>query len=93
MSENKIQKKGPNSVKEKGQYILAFGVVASMLLVTGFPVFVIFFFGIFAYFLFKMFASGSRNETRDIFEFYLSANEMLRDDGRNWFAKSGRQRR
>lgn len=85
MSENRIQKKGPSSIKEKGQYFLAFGVVASMLLVTGFPVFVIFFFGIFAYFLFKMFASGSRNETRDIFEFYLSANEMLRDDGRNWF--------
>lgn len=64
---------------------MAFGVVASMLLVAGFPVFVIFFFAVFAYFLFKMFASGSRNETRDIFEFYLSANEMLRDDGRNWF--------
>ena len=56
-----------------------------MLLVAGFPVFVIFFFGVFAYFLFKMFASGSRNETREIFEFYLSANEVLRDDGRNWF--------
>lgn len=85
MSENRIQKKGPSSIKDKGQYFLAFGVVASMLLVAGFPVFVIFFFGIFAYFLFKMFASGSRNETRDVFEFYLSANEMLRDDGRNWF--------
>ena len=85
MSENRIQKKGPSSIKEKGQYFLAFGVVASMLLVAGFPVFVLFFFGVFAYFLFKMFASGSRNETRDIFEFYLSANEMLRDDGRNWF--------
>ncbi len=85
MSENKLQKKGPGSIKERGQYFLAFGVVASMLLVAGFPVFVIFFFGVFAFFLFKMFASGTRNETRDIFEFYLSANEMLRDDGRNWF--------
>ena len=85
VSENKIQKRGPSSIKERGQYLLAFGVVASMLLVAGFPVFVIFFFGVFAYFLFKMFASGSRNETRDIFEFYLTANEMLRDDGRNWF--------
>lgn len=85
MSEDKLQKKGASSIKEKGQYFLAFGVVASMLLFVGFPVFVIFFFGVFAYFLFKMFASGTRNETRDIFEFYLSANEMLRDDGRNWF--------
>ncbi len=65
--------------------MLAFGVVGSMLLVAGFPAFVVFFFGIFAYFLFRIFASGSRNETREIFEFYLSANEILRDDGRNWF--------
>lgn len=64
---------------------MAFGVVGSMLLVAGFPVFVIFFFAIFAYFIFKMFASGSKNETREIFEFYLTANEILRDDGRNWF--------
>jgi hypothetical protein len=85
VNDNKIEKQGRRAVKEKGQYFLAFGVVASMLLVAGFPVFVIFFFGVFAYFLFKMFASGSRNETRDIFEFYLAANEMLRDDGRNWF--------
>jgi len=67
-------------MKDRGQYLLAFGVVASMLLVAGFPLFVIFFFGIFAYFLLRMFASGSRSETREIFEFYLTANEMLRDD-------------
>ncbi len=56
-----------------------------MLLVAGFPVFVIFFFGIFAYFLFRIFSSGSKNETREIFEFYLTANEILREDGRKWF--------
>lgn len=85
MNDNKIQKRPANAIKEKGQYLLAFGVVGSMLLVAGFPVFVIFFFGIFAYFLFRIFASGSKNETREIFEFYLTANEILRDDGRNWF--------
>ena len=56
-----------------------------MLLVAGFPSFVIFFFAIFAYFIFRIFSAGSKNETRDIFEFYLAANEILRDDGRNWF--------
>ena len=85
MSDNKLQKKLPTAIKETGQYFLAFGVIAAMLLVTGFPVFVIFFFGIFAYFLLKMFATGSRNETREIFEFYLAANEILRDDERKWF--------
>jgi hypothetical protein len=82
---DKIQKRPSKSIKEKGQYLLAFGVVRSMLLVAQVPVFVIFFFGIFAYFIFRIFASGSKNETRDIFEFYLAANEILRDDGRNWF--------
>jgi len=82
---DKLEKRASGALREKGQYLLAFGVVASMLLVAGFPMFVIFFFGIFAYFLFKMFASGSRNETREIFEFYLSANEILRDDERRWY--------
>lgn len=72
-------------MKEKGQYVLAFGVIAAMLLVAQFPLFVIIFFGIFAYFLWKMFSMPSRNETREIFEFYLSANDILRDDERRWF--------
>lgn len=65
--------------------MIAFGVVASMLWVANFPIFVIFFFGIFAYFLLRMFSSGSRSETREIFEFYLTANEILRDDERRWY--------
>lgn len=72
-------------MKEKGQYVLAFGVIASMLIVTNFPVLVIFFFAVFAYLLLKMFSVAGRSETRDIFEFYLSANEILRDDDRRWF--------
>lgn len=82
---NKLQKKVPDAVKEKGQYVLAFSVIATMLLVAGFPMFVIFFFGIFAYFLWKTFSSPSRNETREIFEFYLAANDVLRDDERRWY--------
>src|SRR5689334_25167615 len=56
-----------------------------MLVVAGFPAFVVFFFGIFAYFLWKIFSTGSRSETREIFEFYLAANEILRDDERRWY--------
>ncbi|MGB7070177.1 MAG: hypothetical protein WBD22_11845 [Pyrinomonadaceae bacterium] len=84
-NDNKLEKRLPAVIKEKGQYLLAFGVVSSMLLVAGFPTFVIFFFAVFAYFLWKVFSSGSRNEAREIFEFYFSANEMLRDDDRRWF--------
>lgn len=82
---NKLQKKLPESLKENTQYVLAFGLIATMLLVAGFPMFVIFFFGIFAYFLWKTFSQPSRGGTREIFEFYLSANEVLRDDERRWF--------
>jgi len=85
VSDDKMQKRMASSVKEKGQYFLAFGVIASMLAIAGFPVFVIFFFGIFAYFLWKVFSAGPRNETREIFEFYLTANDILRDDERRWY--------
>jgi hypothetical protein len=85
VSEDKLQKKVPDSLKEKTQYALAFGVIAAMLFVAQFPMFIIIFFGIFAYFLWKTFASPSPNGTREIFEFYLNANEILRDDERRWF--------
>lgn len=85
MSDDKLQKKPPDSVRENLQYVLAFGVIAAMLYVAQFPMFIIIFFGIFAYFLWKTFASPSPNGTREVFEFYLSANEILRDDERRWF--------
>ncbi|MDQ3798985.1 MAG: hypothetical protein M3384_06010 [Acidobacteriota bacterium] len=85
MSNDKLQKKAPDSLKEKSQYALAFGVIAMMLFAVGFPVFVIAFFGIFAFFLWKTFATASPNGVREVFEFYLSANEVLRDDERRWF--------
>jgi hypothetical protein len=85
VDDDKLQKRLPQTIKEKGQYFLAFGVIAAMLLVAQIPLFVVLFFGIFAFFLWKIFSTGSRNETREIFEFYLSANEMLRDDERKWY--------
>ncbi len=80
-----IQKKSPNALKEKSQYGLTFGVIATMLFVAGFPMVVIFFFGVFAYFLWKTFSQPAEQGVRQVFEFYLSANEVLRDDERSWF--------
>lgn len=85
MNDTALQKKIPDAVREKTQYALAFGIIATMLFVAGFPMFIIVFFAIFAFFLWKTFAAGSPNGTREIFEFYLSANEILRDDERRWF--------
>jgi hypothetical protein len=72
-------------VRDKGQYVIAFGVIASLLVVANIPIFVVFFFGVFAYFMAKMFSAGSKTRTRSVFEFYLSAHEILRDDLRRWY--------
>ena len=82
---NHLEKRKPSSAKEKTQYGLTFGVIAMMLFVAGFPMVVIFFFGIFAYFLWKTFSSSPQAGIQQIFEFYLSANSILRDDEREWF--------
>lgn len=73
------------SLREKGQYALGFGVIALMLYVVGFPVFLLLFFAAIVVFVWKAFLSETRGETRRIFEFYLLANEVLRDDDRRWY--------
>ena len=87
MSENDklIERKPAELIKEKSQYAIAFGVIAMMLYFTGFPVFVIFFFGILAFFIWKTLSAPNHNGTREIFEFYLMANDILRDDERRWY--------
>lgn len=82
---DKLQKKDTFALKEKTQYALTFGVIATMLVVAGFPMVVIFFFGVFAYFLWKTFSQPSQKGIREVFDFYLVANEILRDDDRRWF--------
>ncbi len=64
---------------------MAFGVIAIMLYVAGFPIFFLFFIGVLTFFIAKVFTAESRNEIRRIFEFYLSANEILRDDEKRWY--------
>ena len=85
MNETGIEKRAPSPLREKGQYALAFGVIALMLYVAGFPIFLLFFVGVLTFFIWKVFSSDRRNDTRRIFEFYLSANEILREDDRRWY--------
>lgn len=85
MNETSEQTSLSRTVRNKGQYLLAFGVIASLLIVVNIPVFIVFFFGVFAYFMAKMFSAGSKMRTRSIFEFYLSAHEVLRSDVRHWY--------
>jgi hypothetical protein len=85
VSNNAIEKRPATSLREKGQYAIGFGVIALMLYVVGFPVFLLVFFAALAFFVWKVFVSETRGETRRIFEFYLIANELLRDDERRWY--------
>jgi len=85
VKETRIEKRGRSPLKERGQYTLGFSVIALMLYVAGFPIFLLFFLGVLAFFIWKVFSTESRSDTRRIFEFYLAANEMLRQEDRRWF--------
>src|SRR5437868_4451014 len=83
--ETGIEKRPAAALREKGPIALTVGVVALMLYIIGFPVFLLAFFGALAFFVWKVFTGETRTETRRVFEFYLAANEILRDDDRRWF--------
>ncbi len=85
MSKNEILKRPSSSVKEKGQYAVAFSLIGVMLYVAGFPVFFLLFVGVLSYFVWKIFSSEARNDVRRIFDFYLSAHAILREDYRRWY--------
>jgi len=85
VKETALDKRSKFSVRQKGQYALAFFVVGAMLFFIGFPAFLLFFFGILTFFIWKAFSNEPRGEVRRIFEFYLMASEVLRHDERRWF--------
>lgn len=85
MTKHEIVKRPAVSVKEKGQYAVAVSLVGVMLYIAGFPVFFLIFVGVLTYFVWKIFSSETRSDVRRIFEFYLLANEILRDDYRKWY--------
>jgi hypothetical protein len=80
-----IERRPGSALREKGPAALTVGVVALMLYVIGFPIFLLAFFGALAFFVWKVFTGETRTETRRVFEFYLAANDILRDDERRWF--------
>jgi hypothetical protein len=71
--------------KDAGHKILAIIVILAMLALMGIPAPVIFFFAVVVYFIWRAVDRSEQHETRRIFDFYLNANEILRDDERRWF--------
>jgi nitrogen fixation-related uncharacterized protein len=73
------------SGKDWGQKLVAILVVLAMLALMGIPLTVLVFFSVVVFFVWRAVDRSEQHETRRIFEFYLSAHEILRDDDRQWY--------
>lgn len=71
--------------RDYGQKLVAILVIFAMLALMGLPLTVIIFFAVVVFFIWRAVDRSEQHETRRIFEFYLSAHEILRDDERRWF--------
>jgi hypothetical protein len=80
-SKNRMGAKG----KEATQRLLAIIVIVAMLALMGIPPSVIIFFAIVTYFIWRAVQRSEHQETGRIFEFYISANDILRDEERRWY--------
>lgn len=74
-----------NKGRDSAQRLLAIIVIIAMLAVMGIPVSVIVFFTIVTYFIWRAVQRSEHQETGRIFEFYIAANDILRDEERRWF--------
>ncbi len=59
--------------------------MAAMFALMGFSMTIIIFLVLVGYFVWRAVAKTEMHEIRGIFEFYLAANEVLRDDERRWY--------
>jgi hypothetical protein len=71
--------------REALQRILAIIIIIAMLGVMGIPPSVIIFFTVITYFIYRAVQRSEHQETGRIFEFYISANDILRDEERRWY--------
>jgi tetratricopeptide (TPR) repeat protein len=71
--------------REAAQRLLAIIVIVAMLGVMGIPFSVIIFFATVTYFIWRAIQQSERQDTGRIFEFYIRANDILRDEERHWY--------
>lgn len=71
--------------REAAQRILAIVVIIAMLGVMGIPPSIIIFFTVITYFIYRAVQRSEHQETGRIFEFFISANDILRDEERRWY--------
>jgi hypothetical protein len=71
--------------QETAQRLIAIVVIMAMLGVIGIPLTVIFFFAAVVYFVWRAVQRSEQQDIKNIFDFYISANEVLRDDEKRWY--------
>ena len=71
--------------QEAAQRILAIIVIMAMLIVMGIPLAVIIFFGVVVYFVWRAVQRSEQQDIKNIFDFYIAADEVLRDDDKRWY--------
>ncbi|MDT7542294.1 MAG: hypothetical protein QOE33_2198 [Acidobacteriota bacterium] len=71
--------------RDFGQKLIAILVIFAMLGLMGLPLTVIVFCSVVVFFVWRAVDRSEHHETRRVFEFYLSAHEILREQDRRWF--------
>ena len=71
--------------RETIQRLLAIIVIVAMLNVMGIPASVLVFFSVVTFFIWRAVQRSEHQETGRIFEFYVRANDILREEERRWY--------
>jgi hypothetical protein len=71
--------------QETAQRLVAMVVVMAMLGVMGIPLTVIVFFAAVVYFVWRAVQRSEQQDVKNIFDFYIAANEILRDEEKRWY--------
>ncbi|HST52267.1 MAG TPA: hypothetical protein VLJ61_09695 [Pyrinomonadaceae bacterium] len=71
--------------QETVQRLVAIVIIMAMLGVMGIPLTVIFFFATVVYFVWRAVQRSEQQDIKNIFDFYISANEILRDEEKRWY--------
>jgi hypothetical protein len=71
--------------QETAQRLVAMVIVMAMLGMMGIPLFVIGFFAAVVYFVWRAVQRSEQQDVKNIFDFYIAANEILRDEEKRWY--------
>src|ERR1044072_147823 len=71
--------------QETAHRLIAVVVIMAMLGVMGIPLTVILFFATVVYFVWRAVQRSEQQDVKNIFDFYVAANEILRDEEKRWY--------